>query len=181
MRGSLRVGPRRRTRGRSVRGVTEVPSTERLSPEPSSRCAFCAIVRGDAAAHEVARIGGCTAFLDRRPLFHGHTLVAPDAHHETLVDLPVACLEPLFSLARAVAAVMPAALGAAGTFVAMNNIVSQSVPHLHVHVVPRRPKDGLRGFFWPRTSYADDAQAASVAVVLADALGNAQQASSAAG
>lgn len=107
--------------------------------------------------------------------------MVPDAHHETLVDLPVACLEPLFSLARAVAAVMPAALGAAGTFVAMNNIVSQSVPHLHVHVVPRRPKDGLRGFFWPRTSYADDAQAASVAVVLADALGNAQQASSAAG
>ena len=180
MRGSLRVDPRRRTRGRSVRGVTEVPSTERPaaeipSAEPSSRCAFCAIVRGDTAAHEVARLDGCTAFLDRRPLFHGHTLVVPDAHHETLVDLPIACIEPLFSLARAVAAVMPAALGAAGTFVAMNNIVSQSVPHLHVHVVPRRPKDGLRGFFWPRTTYVDDEHAASVAAVLAAALADRQQ------
>lgn len=133
-------------------------------------CVFCGIVRGELAAHEVARLDGCTAFLDRRPLFAGHVLVVPDEHVVTLVDLDPRRLAPLFGLARAIAAVVPDALGAEGTFVAMNNIVSQSVPHLHVHVVPRRRKDGLRGFFWPRTTYADDAHAAEVASTLAAAL-----------
>jgi len=140
-------------------------------PMPSSPCAFCSIVTGALPAHEVARTDRCTAFLDTKPLFVGHTLVVPNDHHETLVDLPAELLVPVFGLARRVAAAMGDAFGAAGTFVAMNNIVSQSVPHLHVHVVPRNRKDGLRGFFWPRTSYPDDAAAAATAARLRVALG----------
>ena len=98
------------------------------------------------------------AFLDARPVFPGHVLVAPRAHHETLLDLPAGLLAPVFGSAQRVAAAVVAGLGADGTFVGMNNVVSQSVPHLHVHVVPRRRKDGLRGFFWPRQRYADDAE-----------------------
>ena len=133
-------------------------------------CVFCKIVQGELPAFEVVRTATCTAFLDVRPVFEGHTLVVPNEHHETLVDLPPELLEPVFGLARAVASVMGDVIGAAGTFVAMNNIVSQSVPHLHVHVVPRRFKDGLRGFFWPRLRYADDAAATSMATGLHDAL-----------
>lgn len=96
--------------------------------------------------------------------------MVPNEHHKTLVDLPSSLLEPVFGLARAVASIMGEVTGAAGTFVAMNNAVSQSVPHLHVHVVPRKPKDGLRGFFWPRTRYADDESAAAMAAALRTAL-----------
>ncbi len=103
------------------------------------------------------------AFLDIRPLFPGHTLVVPREHHETLADLPQALVEPLFSLAQSLSSAMEVGLGAAGSFVAVNNRVSQSVAHLHVHVVPRNRKDGLRGFFWPRTRYPDDAAMAEVA------------------
>jgi histidine triad (HIT) family protein len=116
-------------------------------------CVFCKIVAGELPAHRVLEDDETIAFLDHTPLFHGHVLLVPRVHHETLVDLPDALLVPLFRNARRLAAAVPKALGAAGTFVAMNNKVSQSVPHLHVHVVPRRPKDGLRGFFWPRTKY----------------------------
>jgi histidine triad (HIT) family protein len=138
----------------------------------AERCVFCEIVAGALPAHVVARTAGCTAFLDTRPLFRGHTLVVPDTHHATLPDLPEALLVPVFGLAQRIAAVMGEALGAAGTFVAMNNVVSQSVPHLHVHVVPRNRKDGLRGFFWPRTTYASNDEAAAVAATLATALGS---------
>ncbi len=134
------------------------------------QCRFCSIVAGAIPAHEVARVDGCTAFLDIRPLFTGHTLVVPDAHVATLPDLPDDLLGPLFGLARRIAAAMGEAFGAAGSFVAMNNVVSQSVPHLHVHVVPRNRKDGLRGFFWPRTTYVDDAHAAATAARLRAAL-----------
>ena len=147
-----------RRNGRTVRTVID------------SSCIFCAIVQGELPAHVVARTSACTAFLDRRPLFAGHTLVVPNEHHETLVDLPCALVEPVFALARRVASAMGAALGAAGTFVAVNNVVSQSVPHLHVHVVPRNRKDGLRGFFWPRVRYDDEAHAESVAASLRAAL-----------
>lgn len=99
----------------------------------------------------------CLAFLDHRPLFHGHCLLIPRAHHETLLDLPPELIGPLFAHARRLAGALESALGAQGSFVALNNRISQSVPHLHVHVVPRRHKDGLRGFFWPRTRYHDDA------------------------
>jgi histidine triad (HIT) family protein len=127
----------------------------------SESCVFCAIVRGDQPAAFVIGGGGAAgdgevvAFLDQRPLFKGHTLVVPRVHHETLTDLPPDLLAPVFGAARQVAGAVERALGAAGSFVALNNRVSQSVPHLHVHVVPRNRRDGLRGFFWPRTRYAD--------------------------
>jgi histidine triad (HIT) family protein len=110
------------------------------------------------------------AFLDARPVFPGHVLVVPKVHHDTLTDLPTDLLGPLFERVQRLAAAVPAAVGAVGTFVAVNNKVSQSVPHLHVHVVPRRPKDGLRGFFWPRAPYDDDDHAAAVASSIRDAL-----------
>jgi histidine triad (HIT) family protein len=109
---------------------------------------------------------GVFAFLDHRPLFKGHTLVIPPHHHETLADLPVARLEGYFSEVQRVARAMEEVLDAAGSFVAVNNRVSQSVPHLHTHVVPRNRKDGLRGFFWPRTKYASDEEAADYAARL---------------
>ena len=104
------------------------------------------------------------AFLDVRPVFPGHVLVVPRGHVETLPDVPAADLGPFFERVQRLAAAVPRAVEATGTFVAMNNKVSQSVPHLHVHVVPRRPKDGLRGFFWPRQTYeGGDAEMAGIA------------------
>ena len=118
-------------------------------------CPFCAIVAGEAEASVVLRTPHATAFLDARPLFKGHTLVVPTAHVETLTDLPVPAIADYFAGVQSVARAVQQGCGAQGTFVAMNNIVSQSVPHLHAHVVPRTKGDGLRGFFWPRTTYAD--------------------------
>ncbi len=112
----------------------------------------------------------CVAFLDARPLFPGHTLIVPRAHRETLADVPRAELEPLLSNAQRVSRALETALGAQGTFVALNDRVSQSVPHLHVHVVPRRKGDGLRGFFWPRHKYGSDDEAAGTAARLRAAL-----------
>jgi histidine triad (HIT) family protein len=126
-------------------------------------CAFCAIVAGEEPAHVVLDTGQVVAFLDRRPLFEGHTLVVPRPHVVTLRDLDAPLRDELFARVQDVAAGVQDALGADGTFVAENNVVSQSVPHLHVHVVPRRFKDGLRGFFWPRTTYPSDDEAAAVA------------------
>jgi histidine triad (HIT) family protein len=134
-------------------------------------CVFCAIVAGEQPAHVVLDAGQVVAFLDRRPLFAGHTLVVPRAHVVTLRDLDGPVRDELFARVQDVAAAVQDALGADGTFVAENNVVSQSVPHLHVHVVPRRFKDGLRGFFWPRTTYASDDDAAAVAARLRTALG----------
>jgi histidine triad (HIT) family protein len=128
-----------------------------------SDCLFCRIAAGEVPAHVVLADGDAVAFLDARPLFKGHVLVVPRAHAVTLADLPAARVGPLFERVRLVSAAMPAALGAQGSFVALNNTVSQSVPHLHVHVVPRTKGDGLRGFFWPRRKYADDAEAADYA------------------
>ena len=136
----------------------------------SSSCAFCAIARGDGQASVVAREGRFCAFLDTRPVFKGHVLVAPADHVPDLLALPEADLLPLFSLARRIAAAVEAGLGAQGAFVGINNKVSQSVPHLHVHVVPRTKGDGLRGFFWPRTAYASDAERDDFAGRIAAAL-----------
>lgn len=126
-------------------------------------CVFCGIVAEREPAHEVWRDDHVVAFLDRVPLFKGHVLVVPIGHVETLADLAPSVVDPLFQRARVISKAMQEALGAAGSFVAMNNIVSQSVPHLHVHVVPRNRKDGLRGFFWPRTKYDSDDDAAEYA------------------
>lgn len=116
-------------------------------------CLFCRIVSGEVPATVVYEDKQSLAFLDHRPLFHGHTLLVPREHVETLGDLPAPLVGPYFEAAQLLSRVVQAALDAEGTFVAMNNRVSQSVPHLHVHVVPRRRKDGLKGFFWPRTKY----------------------------
>ena len=122
-------------------------------------CRFCDIVAGNVPAHVVFTDDVVIAFLDIRPVFKGHVLVAPLEHYVTLADLPAGLVGPLFTRVQRVSAAVPAAFGAQGSFVAENNVVSQSVPHLHVHVVPRTKGDGLRGFFWPRTRYADDAEA----------------------
>ena len=103
------------------------------------------------------------AFLDHRPLFPGHSLLIPRAHLETIWDVPAELIGPLFANARSLSAAVRTAMDAQGAFVAVNNVVSQSVPHLHVHVVPRNRKDGLRGFFWPRTKYRSDEEAEAMA------------------
>jgi histidine triad (HIT) family protein len=127
-------------------------------------CPFCRIAAGDAdEALVVLEDDRTVGFLDNRPLFPGHTLLIPRAHIETLADLPDALLPELFSNARLLARAMEEGLGAEGSFVAINNRVSQSVPHLHVHVAPRRRKDGLRGFFWPRHKYETEDAATEVA------------------
>ena len=126
-------------------------------------CVFCAIARGDISAEVVFADEIAIAFLDHRPVFKGHCLLAPREHVVTLSDLPTDLIGPYFERAQLLARVVESALEADGTFVAINNKVSQSVAHLHVHVVPRRRKDGLRGFFWPRTKYAGDDEMRSYA------------------
>ncbi len=115
----------------------------------------CQILANEMAAGVVARTDTVIAFLDHRPVFKGHVLVCPTTHVDTFLDLPPALMQPLMTMAQRVAAAQGQVLGSQGNFVAINNVVSQSVPHLHIHVVPRTKGDGLRGFFWPRTKYAD--------------------------
>ena len=133
-------------------------------------CAFCAIVSGEVPASVVVEDSGCLGFLDHRPLFPGHVLLIPKIHVETLAELPVELLPALFENARLLSIAVEEGLSAEGSFVAINNRVSQSVPHLHVHVVPRRRKDGLRGFFWPRIKYHGDDELQSVREKLASAM-----------
>jgi histidine triad (HIT) family protein len=127
-------------------------SQERIG-KPAAEDVVCRIVRGELGGALVARDDTVVAFLDHRPVFKGHVLVSPVEHVDNLLDLPEALMVPLLGTVQRIAAALPRALGAQGTFVAVNNVVSQSVPHLHVHVVPRTKGDGLRGFFWPRTTY----------------------------
>ena len=134
-------------------------------------CVFCGIVAGQTKAHLVLETDETLAFLDARPVFKGHTLLVPRRHVATLPDLPADLAVPFLTGTQRLAAAMTTALGAQGSFVAVNNVVSQSVPHLHAHVVPRTKGDGLRGFFWPRTKYADDAEAAGFAARLREVLG----------
>jgi histidine triad (HIT) family protein len=133
-------------------------------------CLFCAIVAGERHAHRVLEDERFVAFLDVRPLFPGHTLLVPREHHETIWDLPPELVGPLGERVQRLSVAVREATDAHGVFNAVNNVVSQSVPHLHVHVVPRRRKDGLRGFFWPRTKYGSDAEAAAVAARISAAL-----------
>jgi histidine triad (HIT) family protein len=121
-------------------------------------CLFCGIIAGEVGASVVFEDSISTAFLDHRPLFPGHCLLVPKKHFETLTDLPQPLVGPLFENVQLLARAVETALGAEGSFVAMNNRVSQSVPHFHVHVVPRKRKDGLKGFFWPRNKYENDAE-----------------------
>lgn len=126
-------------------------------------CLFCEIIAGEKPATVVTSEAAGTAFLDIRPVFKGHTLIVPPTHIETLADLPAADLAGFFGFVQRIAVAVQEGLGAQGTFVANNNVVSQSVPHLHFHVVPRTKGDGLRGFFWPRTKYASGEEAESYA------------------
>ena len=139
-----------------------------MATEPG--CLFCAIAAGAVPATVVYRDDDVAAFLDARPVFKGHVLVVPRKHVATLSDVPVADLGTLFAAVQRIARAVEAGLAADGTFVAMNNKVSQSVPHLHVHVVPRKKKDGLRGFFWPRVKYESEAQMADFAARVRGAL-----------
>jgi histidine triad (HIT) family protein len=133
-------------------------------------CLFCRIVAGEQAAAVVLDEDHAIAFLDHRPLFAGHCLLVTREHRETLADLPAAEVGPLFSAVQLLSRAVVEAMGAQGSFVAINNVVSQSVPHLHVHVVPRRRKDGLRGFFWPRTKYESEAHLEEVRAKVGDAV-----------
>jgi histidine triad (HIT) family protein len=137
----------------------------------ANRCVFCSIANGEVAAHIVLDDEIAIAFLDHRPVFKGHVLLAPKQHLETLAELPRELIEPYFLRAQRLAVSIQESLAADGSFVAINNTVSQSVPHLHVHIVPRRRKDGLRGFFWPRTKYASEDEMAEYAERIRAALG----------
>jgi histidine triad (HIT) family protein len=132
-------------------------------------CVFCDIRGGKVAAHVVDQDDTTVAFLDQRPLFPGHVLVIPRQHYETLMDLPAELVGPLFTAVQRMSRAVQKAMHADGVFVAANNVVSQSVPHLHVHVVPRKRKDGLRGFFWPRGKYGGK-EANDVADAIREAL-----------
>ncbi|MBX3229481.1 MAG: HIT family protein [Labilithrix sp.] len=133
-------------------------------------CVFCRILAGELPAHVVLDDDVVLAFLDTTPLFHGHVLVVPRAHVVTLPELEAGVVGPFFERVQRIARAMPGALAAEGTFVAMNNAVSQSVPHLHCHVVPRTKGDGLKGFFWPRKKYAGDEEMSEIAAKLRAAL-----------
>ena len=136
----------------------------------SKPCPFCQMVRGEQPAWDVFEDEVSLAFLDRRPLFPGHLLLIPKEHHATLGDLPPSLIEPLFGNARLLSRAVEKGMEAEGSFVAINNRVSQSVPHLHIHIVPRRRKDGLRGFFWPRNSYRDESEIREVQQTLRAAI-----------
>jgi histidine triad (HIT) family protein len=133
-------------------------------------CLFCAIAAGDVPAHIVIEEPDVVAFLDHRPVFKGHTLVIPRAHVVTFPELPSSLVMPVMGAVQRMCVAVVDGLGADGSWVSANNVVSQAVPHLHWHVVPRRRKDGLRGFFWPRTNYADDDEMETTAAQLRDAL-----------
>ena len=135
-----------------------------------AECLFCRIVSGELPATIVYEDDDSVAFLDHRPLFPGHTLLIPREHVETLGELPVKLVGPYFEAAQLLSRAVESAMEAEGTFVAMNNRVSQSVPHLHVHIVPRRKKDGLKGFFWPRTKYKADEELEEVKKKISAAL-----------
>jgi histidine triad (HIT) family protein len=136
-----------------------------------SACLFCRIVAGEVAAATVFEDELSLAFLDHRPLFPGHCLLIPKTHYETLTDLPEDLTGPLFRDAKLLARAVEQAMESEGSLVAINNRVSQSVPHLHIHIVPRRKKDGLRGFFWPRRKYENDTETERVRDILRAAIG----------
>jgi histidine triad (HIT) family protein len=145
-----------------VTGTTRVDSVR--------ECLFCRIVEGETPARTVLATPETVGFLDHRPVFKGHVLLVPRRHVATFIDLPDGLRDPFFLAGQQVAAAMVTALGAQGSFVAMNNTVSQSVPHLHLHVVPRTKGDGLRGFFWPRHKYSSEVEMQEYADRLAAAV-----------
>jgi histidine triad (HIT) family protein len=154
--------------------AADQPASPADRGKAAPECPFCAIVAGETEAEVVHEGDRTVAFLDNRPLFPGHTLLVPRDHHEAIWDLPPELVEPLFADARMLATAIRDAMGAEGAFIAANNVVSQSVPHLHVHVVPRNRKDGLRGFFWPRTKYEGDDHMSETAAAVRAAVARAR-------
>jgi histidine triad (HIT) family protein len=136
--------------------------------DSSSDCLFCRIAAGPVPAAVVFEDESSLAFLDHRPVFPGHTLLIPRQHIPTLADLPGPLIKPFFCNAQLLARAIESALASDGSFVAINNRVSQSVPHLHVHIVPRRKRDGLRGFFWPRQPYKTSEEMEEIRKIVAD-------------
>jgi histidine triad (HIT) family protein len=137
-------------------------------------CIFCRIVGGEISSYTVFEDDITLAFLDYRPLFPGHCLLVPKTHYGTLLDLPTALFTPLMANVQLLARAVEHGLEAHGSFVAINNRISQSVPHLHIHVVPRRRRDGLKGFFWPRQPYKDEAAIIAVQQALRTAIAQVQ-------
>jgi len=133
-------------------------------------CAFCAIARGEIPASFVLREEVVCAFLDTRPVFKGHVLVVPREHTDDLLALPAPLVSPLFTAVQRIARAVEMGLEADGSFTGINTKISQSVPHLHVHVIPRRKGDGLRGFFWPRGKYESDEEREGFAKRIAEAM-----------
>jgi histidine triad (HIT) family protein len=133
-----------------------------MPAESNASCLFCKILSGQIGSLLVFEDDVSLAFLDHRPVFPGHILLIPKAHHETLTDLPADLVGVFFANAQLLARAVELSVAAEGTFVAINNRVSQSVPHLHVHIVPRRRKDGLKGFFWPRHPYKNETDAIEI-------------------
>jgi histidine triad (HIT) family protein len=126
-----------------------------LSGKELANCVFCKIINRELESYVVFEDKYSLAFLDKRPLFPGHCLLIPKEHYETLIDLPVKLIKPIFFNAKIIAEAVEIGMKAEGSFIAINNKVSQSIPHLHIHIVPRKKKDGLKGFFWPRHNYKD--------------------------
>ncbi|HKF37432.1 MAG TPA: HIT family protein [Ktedonobacteraceae bacterium] len=151
-----------------------MPDLSADEPHAGTTCAFCRIIRGEDQASIIFEDSVSLAFLDHRPLFPGHSLLVPKAHYETLADLPAPLVGPLFQNAQLLEEAIEEGLAADGTFVAINNRVSQSVPHMHIHLVPRHRKDGLKGFFWPRQRYPDDAALQRVQETLCTAIAKLQ-------
>jgi histidine triad (HIT) family protein len=140
------------------------------TPDITTTCPFCRILDGTIPAHVVLEEPLVLAFLDQRPVFPGHVLLIPRAHYQTIGDLPHEMIEPFFSAGQRLAVAVQTATESDGSFLAINNVVSQSIPHLHLHIVPRKRKDGLRGFFWPRQRYPDEETMAAVAAAIRAAL-----------
>src|SRR5215469_1373387 len=151
-----------------------MPDAPGSRPRDSQTCAFCRIIRGEEKAPVVFEDSLSLAFLDHRPLFPGHCLLVPKEHYETLADLPTSLVGPLFQNAQLLERAIEEGLAADGTFVAINNRVSQSVPHVHIHLVRRHRKDGLKGFFWPRQRYQDEAALRQVQETLRAAIASLQ-------
>jgi histidine triad (HIT) family protein len=118
-----------------------------------TECIIDLIIDKQIKAYTIFEDENYIAFLDHRPVFPGHTLVAPKHHVETLYDLPEGQIHSCFSLVQRIGRAVKIGMRASGTFVAINNMISQSIPHLHIHVIPRNKGDGLKGFFWPRVAY----------------------------